>query len=158
MPAMSVSENSTVRVMTNSLGIGRKSLVYDALQLMRRFAAIREELGDAAIAEEYIEGREFYVGVLGNSPPRALPPCAFRELHVSSKNRARMRDYRWTLICAVKRISQHGEDRSGQRNDTAPCNAIGVFRANTRMIVKFRISSCSAFRGSRARPSDRRRP
>ncbi len=58
----------------SSLGIGRKSLVYDALQLMRRFAAIREELGDAAIAEEYIEGREFYVGVLGNSPPRALPP------------------------------------------------------------------------------------
>jgi D-alanine-D-alanine ligase len=58
----------------SSLGIGRKSLVFDALQLMRRFAAIREELGDAAIAEEYIEGREFYVGVLGNSPPRALPP------------------------------------------------------------------------------------
>ncbi|HEU5171330.1 MAG TPA: hypothetical protein VFU46_12370 [Gemmatimonadales bacterium] len=57
-----------------SLGIGRKSLVYDALQLMRRFAAIREELDDAAIAEEYIEGREFYVGVVGNSPPRALPP------------------------------------------------------------------------------------
>jgi D-alanine-D-alanine ligase len=57
-----------------SIGIGRKSLVHDALQLMRRVATIHEECADAAIAEEYIEGREFYVGVLGNSPPKALPP------------------------------------------------------------------------------------
>jgi D-alanine-D-alanine ligase len=57
-----------------SIGIGRKSLVQDALQLMRRVATIHEECADAAIAEEYIEGREFYVGVLGNSPPKALPP------------------------------------------------------------------------------------
>ena len=32
---------------------------------------IHKELGDAALAEEYIEGREFYVGVLGNQEPTA---------------------------------------------------------------------------------------
>ena len=41
---------------------------------MDRVSAIRKELDDAALAEEYIEGREFYVGVLGNSQPKALPP------------------------------------------------------------------------------------
>lgn len=57
-----------------SLGIGGKSLVHDAVALMERVAAIRKELNDYALAEEYIEGREFYVGVLGNAQPKALPP------------------------------------------------------------------------------------
>jgi D-alanine-D-alanine ligase len=57
-----------------SLGIRGKSLVHDAVALMERVAAIHKELEDSALAEEYIEGREFYVGVLGNSQPKALPP------------------------------------------------------------------------------------
>ena len=57
-----------------SLGIGGKSLVHDAVALMERVAAIGKELNDAALAEEYIEGREFYVGVLGNTQAKALPP------------------------------------------------------------------------------------
>lgn len=57
-----------------SLGIGGKSLVHDAVALMERVAAIHKELEDSALAEEYIEGREFYVGVLGNGQPKALPP------------------------------------------------------------------------------------
>jgi D-alanine-D-alanine ligase len=57
-----------------SLGIGGKSLVHDATALMERVSAIRKELDDAALAEEFIEGREFYVGVIGNSQPKALPP------------------------------------------------------------------------------------
>ena len=57
-----------------SLGIGGKSLVHDAVALMERVAAIHKELEDSALAEEYIDGREFYVGVLGNGQPKALPP------------------------------------------------------------------------------------
>jgi len=57
-----------------SLGIGGKSLVHDAVQLMERVAFIRKELNDSALAEEYIEGREFFVGVLGNAQPKPLPP------------------------------------------------------------------------------------
>jgi D-alanine-D-alanine ligase len=57
-----------------SLGIGGKSLVHDAVALMERVAVIHRELEDSALAEEYIEGREFYVGVLGNAQPKALPP------------------------------------------------------------------------------------
>lgn len=57
-----------------SIGIGTDSLVRDYKALMKRVVAIHEELNDSALAEEYIEGREFYVGILGNRDAVALPP------------------------------------------------------------------------------------
>ncbi|HEU4828853.1 MAG TPA: hypothetical protein VFT04_06635 [Gemmatimonadales bacterium] len=58
----------------SSIGIGGKSLVHDTGALMRQVAAIHRDVEDSALAEEYIEGREFYVGVLGNIRPEVLPP------------------------------------------------------------------------------------
>jgi D-alanine-D-alanine ligase len=60
--------------MDASIGIGAKSLVHNALDMMKRVVAIHEEVRDAALVEEYVEGREFYVGVLGNQHPQAFPP------------------------------------------------------------------------------------
>ena len=57
-----------------SIGIEGDSLVRDATALMKRVLAIHEEIKDSALVEEYIEGREFFVGVLGNREPLALPP------------------------------------------------------------------------------------
>jgi D-alanine-D-alanine ligase len=58
-----------------SIGIdGTKALVRNFVDLGKRIEAIHKKLNDAAIAEEYIEGREFYVGVLGNLDPVAFPP------------------------------------------------------------------------------------
>ncbi len=58
-----------------SIGIsGAKSLVNDARAMMKQVAAIHDKVHDSALAEEYIEGREFYVGVLGNARPEAFPP------------------------------------------------------------------------------------
>lgn len=57
-----------------SIGIEGDSLVHDAMSLMKRVVSIHEQIKDSALAEEYIEGREFYVGVLGNHEPTALPP------------------------------------------------------------------------------------
>ena len=57
-----------------SIGIDGDSLVHDTRAMLRRVAAIHEDLGDSALVEEYVEGREFYVGVLGNREPDALPP------------------------------------------------------------------------------------
>ena len=42
-------------------------------KLKERVAFIHESIGTAAIAEQYIEGRELYVGVLGNQALQALP-------------------------------------------------------------------------------------
>jgi D-alanine-D-alanine ligase len=60
--------------MDASIGIDGDALVRDANALMRRVLLIHDEIGDDALAEEYIEGRELYVGVLGNGDPVALPP------------------------------------------------------------------------------------
>jgi D-alanine-D-alanine ligase len=57
-----------------SIGISGDSLVRDVEQLVDRVRDIHKKVGDAALAEEYIEGREFYIGVLGNGEPTALPP------------------------------------------------------------------------------------
>lgn len=57
-----------------SIGIAANSLVHDTGALMKRVAAIHRDFNDSALAEEYIEGREFYVGILGNSRAQALPP------------------------------------------------------------------------------------
>jgi D-alanine-D-alanine ligase len=60
--------------MDASIGIDEKSLVRTTQQLLERVANIHEKFGDAALAEEYIEGRELYVGVLGNQEPLVFPP------------------------------------------------------------------------------------
>jgi D-alanine-D-alanine ligase len=57
-----------------SIGIDGDSLVRDTTSLMKRVLAIHDKVGDSALVEEYIEGREFYVGVLGNREPIAFPP------------------------------------------------------------------------------------
>lgn len=57
-----------------SIGIEGDSLVRDATSLMKRVIDIHEKVNDSALVEEYIEGRELYVGVLGNREPTALPP------------------------------------------------------------------------------------
>jgi D-alanine-D-alanine ligase len=60
--------------MDASIGIGRKSLVHSTHEMMERVQEIHNKVRDAALVEEFVEGREFYVGVLGNSEPIALPP------------------------------------------------------------------------------------
>jgi D-alanine-D-alanine ligase len=57
-----------------SIGIDEKSLVRNTQQLMERVLHIQKTFGDTALAEEFIEGREFYVGVLGNDELTAFPP------------------------------------------------------------------------------------
>jgi D-alanine-D-alanine ligase len=60
--------------MDASIGISGKSLVTSSAALLERVKAIHTQVGDAALAEEYIDGRELYVGVLGNGPAEPFPP------------------------------------------------------------------------------------
>jgi D-alanine-D-alanine ligase len=56
-----------------SHGISQASIVDTDEKLAERVAFIHERIETAAIAEQFIEGRELYVGVLGNNRLQALP-------------------------------------------------------------------------------------
>jgi D-alanine-D-alanine ligase len=56
-----------------SLGISQASLVTSDEKLEERVAFMHETFGVDVIAEEYIEGRELYVGVVGNRRLHAFP-------------------------------------------------------------------------------------
>jgi len=56
-----------------SLGITNKSVVRDLQELFAQIDALHTEYSSPILVEEFIDGREFYVGIIGNQQPRALP-------------------------------------------------------------------------------------
>jgi D-alanine-D-alanine ligase len=56
-----------------SMGISQASIVETHDKLAERVTFIHESIRSDAIVEEYIEGRELYVGVVGNARPTVLP-------------------------------------------------------------------------------------
>jgi len=56
-----------------SAGISQASIVRDLAELAARVEFVHRNIGTDAIAEEYIEGRELTVGVIGNERLTALP-------------------------------------------------------------------------------------
>lgn len=56
-----------------SMGLDYGSVVHDEAALRERVAFLINTYNGPVLAEQYIDGREFTVGVLGNNPPYALP-------------------------------------------------------------------------------------
>ena len=77
-----------------SAGISQASVVEDEEQLARRVQFIHDTLGTAAIVEQFIDGRELYVGVLGNERLEVLP--------VWEMSFAQMQGNRWRI--ATERV------------------------------------------------------
>ncbi|MBN1796637.1 MAG: ATP-grasp domain-containing protein [Sedimentisphaerales bacterium] len=67
----------------SSEGISNASVVYDEQSLQERADFIHQKWTQPVIAEEYVEGREFYVAVLGNKRLDVLP---IRECKFGNKN------------------------------------------------------------------------
>ena len=57
-----------------SVGISSGSIVHDETKLKERVAFIHRTTQSTALAEEFIDGREIYVGVMGNDRLTVLPP------------------------------------------------------------------------------------
>ncbi|GAC1428278.1 MAG: D-alanine--D-alanine ligase [Terriglobales bacterium] len=56
-----------------SIGIDADSVVGTVKELMERIHYIHEEFDSPALIEEFIDGREIYAAILGNSNPEVLP-------------------------------------------------------------------------------------
>ena len=57
----------------SSTGICQASLVDGPAELTERVVMLQERSGGDVMAEDFVPGREFYVGVLGNQRPTVLP-------------------------------------------------------------------------------------
>jgi D-alanine-D-alanine ligase len=56
-----------------SLGVSKASLVKDDESLAERVSFVHQQTGADALAEEFIEGRELYVGTIGNQQLEVFP-------------------------------------------------------------------------------------
>jgi D-alanine-D-alanine ligase len=97
-----------------SIGISQASIVSDDEKLEERVFFVHEHVGTDAIAETYIEGRELYVGVLGNVRMETFPVW---ELHFPDSQA-------WPI--ATRRVKWNGSYRqkhgiySGEAKNLAP--------------------------------------
>jgi D-alanine-D-alanine ligase len=91
----------------SSIGISQASVVVNEEQLAKRVRFIHDTILTPAIVEQFIDGRELYVGVLGNQRLRAFP--------VWEMSFARMGDTNWRIATervkwSVKYQKRHGID------------------------------------------------
>jgi D-alanine-D-alanine ligase len=96
-----------------SVGIAQASVVDTEEKLKERVAFIHASIGTAAIVEQYIEGRELYVGIIGNQTLQALPvwELFFTNMPADSK-RIATGSVKWS----VKYQKKHGIE-SGPAKD-----------------------------------------
>ena len=57
-----------------SIGITHASVVHNVQELLEQMGEVQGRYHQPPLIEEFIDGREFYVGVIGNADARALPP------------------------------------------------------------------------------------
>lgn len=98
-----------------SVGISQASVVENEEQLARRVQFIHESLGTAAIVEQFIDGREWYVGVLGNERLQVFP--------VWEMSFAKMPDNRWRIATERVKWSTKYQQKHGIMTDAAELDA-----------------------------------
>jgi D-alanine-D-alanine ligase len=65
-----------------SRGVSQASIVWDAGELAERVGFVHRHVGTAAIAEQYVQGRELTVSILGNERLTTLPVWELRFGHL----------------------------------------------------------------------------
>jgi D-alanine-D-alanine ligase len=98
-----------------SAGISQASVVEDEDQLARRVQFIHDTLGTAAIVEQFIDGRELYVGVLGNERLDVLP--------VWEMSFAQMPENRWRIATERVKWNTQYQKKNGIMTNAAKLDA-----------------------------------
>jgi D-alanine-D-alanine ligase len=115
-----------------SLGISQASLVEDMKGLRERVQFIHEQIQSDALVEEYIDGREIYVGVLGNSRLTTLPAWEM-DFGTLADNQARIatRKVKWDRKYQTKHGIKTGkaQDLSDEQRELLSRLAKRTYRA-----------------------------
>jgi D-alanine-D-alanine ligase len=89
----------------SSIGISQASVVANEEQLVKRVQYIHDTILTPAIVEQFIDGRELYVGVIGNHRLRALPVWEISFAQMAENNwRIATERVKWS----VKYQTRHG--------------------------------------------------
>jgi D-alanine-D-alanine ligase len=94
-----------------SIGISQASVVDDDAKLAERVQFIHHSNGTDAIVEQYIDGRELYVSVLGNQRLQVFP---LWELHLTS-----MPEGAWKIATDRVKWSRKYQQKHGIKSDEA---------------------------------------
>jgi len=65
-----------------SIGIGFSALAGSIKELMERIDELHADFNNPVLIEQYIDGREIYVGVIGNAQAEAFPPIELDLSHL----------------------------------------------------------------------------
>ncbi len=122
-----------------SIGISQASVVDTDEKLKERVTFIHESIGTAAIVEQYIEGRELYVGILGNQSLQAMPvwELFFTNMPADAKRIATDR-VKWS----VKYQEKYGIE-SGPAKDIAGADAERIQHVCKRAYRALELSGCA---------------
>jgi D-alanine-D-alanine ligase len=103
-----------------SAGISQASVVENLEQLHRRVAFVHESLGTAAIVEQFIDGRELYVGVMGNERLEVFP--------VWEMSFDKMPENRWRIATERVKWSTQYQKKHGIMTNAAALDAEAAAR------------------------------
>jgi D-alanine-D-alanine ligase len=94
-----------------STGISQASVVENEAQLLKRVQFVHENLGTAAIVEQFVDGRELYVGVLGNERLQVFPVWEMFFTQMPENN--------WHIATERVKWSTKYQQRNGIQTDQA---------------------------------------
>ena len=123
-----------------SLGITSASVVHEIKDLFARIDELQSEYQTPVLVEQFIEGREFYVGVLGNASPEALPII---EMDFSGFPADQPRIASWN--------AKWGEDGEGSGAEFAGTRSIFPANVEEELVERMQRVAIEAFNALRLR-------
>jgi D-alanine-D-alanine ligase len=123
-----------------SIGITGKSIVHDLRELLNTMDALQDEYQSPILVEEFVEGREFYAGVLGNAAPEALPVI---ELDFSAFPADRPRIASWA--------AKWGDEGDAKGEEYMAADSVFPEDLSEELVEKIRHAATQAFQALRLR-------
>jgi D-alanine-D-alanine ligase len=123
-----------------SIGITSSSIVQDLKELFGKIDELQSEFQAPVLVEEFVDGREFYVGVLGNVNPEPLPII---ELDFSAMPAGRPRIASWE--------AKWGTDGQGAGEEFAATKSIFPAGMGEELVTRMQSVAVECFQALRLR-------